>query len=62
METIRKGELVFWRRRDLFGIVVEDEQDGSCLVKLEWPWDPAAPAERAPVEQLTRRGFDYEVW
>jgi hypothetical protein len=48
------GERVYWRRRDLFGSVEEAEVDGHVLVKLEWPWDPNAPAERAPAAALLR--------
>ena len=61
-EPIRKGERVYWRRRDLFGIATEDEHAGGCSLKLEWPWDPSAPAERAPVDQLMREHEVDATW
>jgi hypothetical protein len=61
-EPIMKGERVYWRRRDLFGIAQADESDGTCSLKLEPPWDQRLPAELAPVDQLMREHEVDAMW
>lgn len=56
------GDRVYHRRRDLFARVLgvwpalpgdpDDVPDVGLEVKFEWPWDPAAPAERLPADEF----------
>lgn len=46
------GQRVLHRRADLFGRV-ERIEGTDAFVKYEWPWDPDAPPEKVPADQLT---------
>ncbi len=47
-----KGDRVYCRRSDLFGIIQEYESAGAVFVKWEWPVDPDAPADKVDSTML----------